>query len=60
MAKPKEDDQLDGLEINSIGSLYSGTWDKKYWSSSRVRFFHSLSLSNFVRFNSNLDRKSVV
>ncbi|KAL0003640.1 hypothetical protein SO802_011201 [Lithocarpus litseifolius] len=35
MAKPKEDEKSDGLEINSIGSLYSGTWDKKYWSSSR-------------------------
>ncbi|XP_040373477.1 uncharacterized protein LOC112196523 isoform X6 [Rosa chinensis] len=25
----------DDLEITSIGSLYSGPWDKKYWSSSR-------------------------
>ncbi|PHU02223.1 hypothetical protein BC332_27474 [Capsicum chinense] len=25
----------DGLEILSIGKLYNGTWDKKYWSSSR-------------------------
>ncbi|XP_061995172.1 uncharacterized protein LOC133713061 isoform X3 [Rosa rugosa] len=25
----------DDLEISSIGSLYSGPWDKKYWSSSR-------------------------
>ncbi|KAI4302182.1 hypothetical protein MLD38_037963 [Melastoma candidum] len=25
----------DGLELLSIGSLYSGPWDKKYWSSSR-------------------------
>ncbi|KAJ8774514.1 hypothetical protein K2173_016960 [Erythroxylum novogranatense] len=29
------DEQLDGLEIICIGSLYSGSWDKKYWSSSR-------------------------
>ncbi|KAG2702527.1 hypothetical protein I3760_06G093900 [Carya illinoinensis] len=35
MAKPGEDDLLDGLEITSIGSLYKGSWDKKYWSSSR-------------------------
>ncbi|KAL2905350.1 Histone-lysine N-methyltransferase ATX2 [Bienertia sinuspersici] len=25
----------DGLEILSIGALYTGAWDKKYWSSSR-------------------------
>ncbi|XP_043716398.1 uncharacterized protein LOC122664583 [Telopea speciosissima] len=25
----------DGLEIISIGAVYRGTWDKKYWSSSR-------------------------
>nr|DAD35093.1 TPA_asm: hypothetical protein HUJ06_005733 [Nelumbo nucifera] len=25
----------DGLEIISIGTLYKGPWDKKYWSSSR-------------------------
>ncbi|XP_068326514.1 uncharacterized protein [Pyrus communis] len=25
----------DDLEITSIGSLYTGPWDKKYWSSSR-------------------------
>ncbi|XP_048319035.1 uncharacterized protein LOC107429040 isoform X1 [Ziziphus jujuba] len=30
-----EEEKPDGLEITSIGSLYSGTWDKKYWSSSR-------------------------
>ncbi|KAG6651186.1 hypothetical protein CIPAW_06G093500 [Carya illinoinensis] len=35
MAKPGEDDLLEGLEITSIGSLYKGSWDKKYWSSSR-------------------------
>ncbi|XP_065860602.1 uncharacterized protein [Euphorbia lathyris] len=37
MAKSADDveEKLDGLEIISIGSLYSGTWDKKYWSSSR-------------------------
>ncbi|XVF85783.1 hypothetical protein PTKIN_Ptkin17bG0145400 [Pterospermum kingtungense] len=38
MAKTKEgenDAKLDGLEIISIGSLYNGPWDKKYWSSSR-------------------------
>ncbi|XP_050373317.1 uncharacterized protein LOC126790971 isoform X2 [Argentina anserina] len=28
-------DKPDDLEITSIGSLYSGPWDKKYWSSSR-------------------------
>ncbi|RWW62766.1 hypothetical protein BHE74_00030088 [Ensete ventricosum] len=28
----------DDLEITSIGALYRGQWDKKYWSASRVRF----------------------
>jgi hypothetical protein len=36
MVKPKDDEKSDGLEITSIGSLYKGPWDKKYWSSSRV------------------------
>ncbi|XP_044489850.1 uncharacterized protein LOC123214163 isoform X2 [Mangifera indica] len=41
MAKPKEilveDEEVksEGLEIISIGSLYEGPWEKKYWSSSR-------------------------
>ncbi|OMO93525.1 hypothetical protein CCACVL1_06455 [Corchorus capsularis] len=38
MAKTKEGEESaksDGLEIISIGSLYIGPWDKKYWSSSR-------------------------
>ncbi|PPD72645.1 hypothetical protein GOBAR_DD30451 [Gossypium barbadense] len=38
MAKTKEAEQtakLDDLEIISIGSLYKGPWEKKYWSSSR-------------------------
>ncbi|XP_060958697.1 uncharacterized protein LOC115700532 isoform X3 [Cannabis sativa] len=30
-----KDDKPDGLEITSIGSLYGGPLDKKYWSSSR-------------------------
>ncbi|XP_017216175.1 uncharacterized protein LOC108193855 isoform X1 [Daucus carota subsp. sativus] len=34
MAK-RERDKSDGLEIISVGSLYSGPLDKKYWSSSR-------------------------
>ncbi|XP_069153942.1 uncharacterized protein [Solanum lycopersicum] len=29
------DERSDGLEILSIGKLYTGLWDKKYWSSSR-------------------------
>ncbi|KAJ8548037.1 hypothetical protein K7X08_021273 [Anisodus acutangulus] len=29
------DEKSDGLEILSIGKLYTGQWDKKYWSSSR-------------------------
>ncbi|XP_060215074.1 uncharacterized protein LOC132641940 isoform X4 [Lycium barbarum] len=29
------DEKSDGLEILSIGKLYAGPWDKKYWSSSR-------------------------
>lgn len=35
MATPDEEWKSDGLEILSIGTLYSGSWDKKYWSSSR-------------------------
>ncbi|KFK28994.1 hypothetical protein AALP_AA7G075200 [Arabis alpina] len=38
MASPiavSEDKKSDDLEIISIGTLYSGSWDKKYWSSSR-------------------------
>ncbi|XP_057961058.1 uncharacterized protein LOC131153051 isoform X2 [Malania oleifera] len=34
MEKPSED-KPDGLEITSIGVLYHGPWDKKYWSSTR-------------------------
>ncbi|XP_020416377.1 uncharacterized protein LOC18791472 isoform X3 [Prunus persica] len=34
-AKPNAEEKPDDLEINSIGSLYNGPWDKKYWSSSR-------------------------
>lgn len=30
--------KAEDLEIISIGSLYEGPWQKKYWSSSRVRF----------------------
>jgi hypothetical protein len=32
-SEPQNDDNL---EVISIGSLYNGPWDKKYWSSSRV------------------------
>ncbi|XP_038705729.1 uncharacterized protein LOC120001458 isoform X2 [Tripterygium wilfordii] len=35
MAKSEEEEKPDSLEIVSIGSLYSGPWNKKYWSSSR-------------------------
>ncbi|CAH2033897.1 unnamed protein product [Thlaspi arvense] len=38
MASPSsvsEDRKSDGLEIVSVGALYRGSWDKKYWSSSR-------------------------
>ncbi|CAN8291517.1 unnamed protein product [Cochlearia groenlandica] len=38
MASPKsvsEDKISDDLEIVSVGSVYIGAWDKKYWSSSR-------------------------
>ncbi|XP_057420593.1 uncharacterized protein LOC130714687 isoform X2 [Lotus japonicus] len=34
-AKADEEQKNDGLEVISIGSLYTGPWDKKYWSSSR-------------------------
>ncbi|KAJ0449622.1 putative chromatin remodeling & transcription regulator FYR family [Helianthus annuus] len=29
------DEKSDGLDIVSIGKLYEGAWEKKYWSSSR-------------------------
>ncbi|KAL3731599.1 hypothetical protein ACJRO7_028478 [Eucalyptus globulus] len=39
MAKSKQEEdevaKADGLEIISIGRLYKGPWDKKYWSCSR-------------------------
>ncbi|XP_021718369.1 uncharacterized protein LOC110686093 [Chenopodium quinoa] len=35
MAKSEYDSKSDGLEILSVGALYTGPWDKKYWSSSR-------------------------
>ncbi|KAL1198392.1 hypothetical protein V5N11_004212 [Cardamine amara subsp. amara] len=38
MASPRavsEDRKSDDLEIVSVGALYNGSWDKKYWSSSR-------------------------
>ncbi|EOA36038.1 hypothetical protein CARUB_v10008119mg, partial [Capsella rubella] len=38
MASPRvvsQDRKSDDLEIVSVGALYSGSWDKKYWSSSR-------------------------
>ncbi|KAL1551154.1 hypothetical protein AAHA92_19033 [Salvia divinorum] len=31
----KDDNKSDDIEIISIGKLYNGAWDKKYWSSSR-------------------------
>ncbi|KAK6921883.1 FY-rich, C-terminal [Dillenia turbinata] len=33
--KELNESKNDGLEIISIGTLHKGTWDKKYWSSSR-------------------------
>ncbi|KAL3824247.1 hypothetical protein ACJIZ3_020276 [Penstemon smallii] len=30
-----EDEKPDGIEIISIGKIYTGPWEKKYWSSSR-------------------------
>ncbi|CAH8390132.1 unnamed protein product [Eruca vesicaria subsp. sativa] len=41
MASPSvvsEDRKSDDLEIVSVGALYSGSWDNKYWSSSRIRY----------------------
>ncbi|KAJ0963524.1 hypothetical protein J5N97_028646 [Dioscorea zingiberensis] len=35
MDDPNSGEKVDGLEITSIGTLYEGPWDKKYWSSSR-------------------------
>ncbi|KAL2576486.1 hypothetical protein AAZV13_16G079900 [Glycine max] len=34
-AQVDAEDRTDGLEIISIGSLYKGSWDKKYWTTSR-------------------------
>lgn len=36
MAKSGGRTQHDNLEIESMGTLYKGEWEKKYWSSSRV------------------------
>nr|XP_043625934.1 uncharacterized protein LOC122597400 [Erigeron canadensis] len=33
-------DKSDGLDIVSIGKLYEGPWEKKYWSSSRGKDRH--------------------
>jgi hypothetical protein len=33
-------EEQDDLEIVSVGALYRGHWEKKYWSSSRVRLPH--------------------
>lgn len=45
MTRAQIKEQADAsLEIISIGSLYSGLWDKKYWSSSRVRFLFIFSM----------------
>ncbi|KAK4430102.1 hypothetical protein Salat_1310900 [Sesamum alatum] len=35
MGRTAKEDNSDGIEIISIGRLYTGPWDKKYWSSSR-------------------------
>ncbi|KAK6157819.1 hypothetical protein DH2020_012067 [Rehmannia glutinosa] len=35
MGKTAKEEKQDGIEILSIGKLYTGPWDKKYWSSSR-------------------------
>ncbi|GAB4829032.1 hypothetical protein Ancab_018691 [Ancistrocladus abbreviatus] len=35
MTKGQDVSKSDDLEIVSIGALYNGPWDKKYWSSSR-------------------------
>ncbi|KVH97689.1 hypothetical protein Ccrd_000190 [Cynara cardunculus var. scolymus] len=35
MAEHDVDEKSDGLDILSIGKLYQGPWEKKYWSSSR-------------------------
>ncbi|KAI3467220.1 hypothetical protein Pfo_023883 [Paulownia fortunei] len=35
MGKTVKEEKSDGIEIISIGKLYTGPWDKKYWSSSR-------------------------
>ncbi|KAL8518470.1 hypothetical protein ACS0TY_009737 [Phlomoides rotata] len=35
MGKTSKEDNSEGLEIVSIGKLYTGPWHKKYWSSSR-------------------------
>lgn len=59
MAKPKEvvvdeeEVKSEGLEITSIGSLYEGPWEKKYWSSSRVRFTILYLLYQFLVLNLN-------
>lgn len=52
MAKSKDEEdeaaKADGLEIISIGRLYKGPWDKKYWSSSRVRSHSDLLVFVYI------------
>ena len=52
MGKTRKDDKSDDIEIISIGKLYNGAWDKKYWSSSRVWFYLStIYIFDFLPFS---------
>lgn len=51
MEKPGEENS-DGLEIVSIGKIYTGPWEKKYWTSSRVRFHFTTLMSLVTDFRS--------
>jgi len=42
------DEKPDDLDITSIGALYRGQWDKKYWSSSRVRSLSFMTNQGFL------------
>ncbi|OAY80613.1 hypothetical protein ACMD2_17353 [Ananas comosus] len=44
-----ENSRDEDLEITSVGSLYHGQWDKKYWSSSRLFGFRNPFVQRLLR-----------
>ncbi|GKD26198.1 putative FY-rich, FY-rich, WD40/YVTN repeat-like-containing domain protein [Tanacetum coccineum] len=46
-------EKSDGLDIVSIGKLYDGVWEKKYWSSSRGKDRHPYPVGYVAQRNNN-------